>query len=152
MKTGQPIQYDLKEVSYDDGCNTTKTLFEDIDCSGISLKELNISDSSSLISLPKDGLPQTLKALGITDCRKLKSLDYMGLRHLMSLKELKIHDCPKLRSIPNNSLPSSLDFIHISNCPLLKKKGLGKYGQNWARIAPNACIQMDNEVILCDQA
>ncbi|PON84792.1 LRR domain containing protein [Trema orientale] len=76
----------------------------------------------------------------------------MGLRHLISLKELKIRDCPKLRSIPNNSLPSSLDFIHISNCPLLKKKGLGKYGQNWARIAPNACIQMDNEVILCDQA
>jgi hypothetical protein len=50
------------------------------------------------MSLPKDGLPS-------------------------SLKKLRIHGCPAIRSLPMDCLPSSLQELEIIRCPALQSLG-----------------------------
>ncbi|XP_024031503.1 putative disease resistance protein At3g14460 [Morus notabilis] len=106
------------------------------------------SECEQLKSFPQVGmLPPTLTSLYISGVPNLKSLNHEGLQHLKSLKELKIHNCPELQFMPEGQLPSSLRSIQICNCHLLKEKWQGKNKNDWNKIAQDACLQIDDDVI-----
>jgi hypothetical protein len=80
------------------------------------LQELAITGCSSLVSLPKDGLPSTLKTLDIMDCMKLElptNFDYS------SLEKLSLWHCDSVKSIPLDLFPN-LYHIKISLCSNLE--------------------------------
>ncbi|XP_059441946.1 putative disease resistance RPP13-like protein 1 [Corylus avellana] len=76
------------------------------------LQELSIHWCSSLVSLPKDGLPSTLKTLKINSCKKLElstNLDYS------SLGKLSLVNCHSVKSFPLDLFPN-LYHIEITLC------------------------------------
>jgi hypothetical protein len=83
-----------------------------IDSNG-SLQELSIDGCSSLMFLPKDGLPSTLKTLRISDCGSLVSLPEGMIKSNGGLQELAITGCSSLVSLPKDGLPSTLKTLEI---------------------------------------
>jgi hypothetical protein len=84
--------------------------------SNSSLRELQIYNCSSLMSLPNDGLPSALKNLGIVGCKKLElstHLDYS------SLEKLFLWNCNSLKSFPLDLFPK-LYRIKIGECSNLE--------------------------------
>jgi hypothetical protein len=84
--------------------------------SNSGLQELQISDCSSLMSLPKDGLPFALKTLEIRGCKKLElstHLDYS------SLEKLCLWNCDSLKSFSLDLFPK-LYHIEIFMCSNLE--------------------------------
>ncbi|KAM5552173.1 hypothetical protein ABKV19_026842 [Rosa sericea] len=93
----------------------------------LSLKELSISDCSSLESIPiiPDGLQYctSLQELRISGCPEITSIP---AQYCTSLQELGIGRCPKITSIPSEGLPS-LGRLRLWKCPELSSlpSGLG---------------------------
>ncbi|XP_073357897.1 uncharacterized protein, partial [Aegilops tauschii subsp. strangulata] len=82
-----------------------------------SLKYLEIWCCSAFKSPPKDSLPSSLTHLEIHGCSAFESLPKEGLP--CSLQTLEIWDCPAFKSLPKDSLPSSLENVEIWDCPAL---------------------------------
>ncbi|XP_045815632.1 putative disease resistance RPP13-like protein 1 [Trifolium pratense] len=90
-----------------------------------SLKFFKVSDHEfeNVDSFPEENLlPPTLVSLSLTNCSKLKIMNYKGFLHLKSLKDLMILNCPSLERLPEEGLPSSISRLRISDCPLIKEK------------------------------
>ncbi|XP_061996389.1 disease resistance protein RGA2-like [Rosa rugosa] len=86
----------------------------------LSLKELDISDCSSLESIPiipeQGGLP-SLRQLQIFRCPQLSSLPE-GLQYCTSLQELFISECSQLSSLPDGlQYCTSLVDLYVRECP-----------------------------------
>nr|CAB3453080.1 unnamed protein product [Digitaria exilis] len=77
-----------------------------------SLLELYIIDCPSIRSLPKDNLPNSLRKLTISGCSSIRSLPKDGLPD--SLLELEISYCPSIQALPKGGLPSSLQKLNVS--------------------------------------
>jgi Leucine-rich repeat (LRR) protein len=77
-----------------------------------SLQELHFFYCWKLQRLPA-GLTKltTLKRLQIIECTEIRSLPKDGLPN--SLRELVITDCPAIKSLPKGSLPNSLRELHL---------------------------------------
>jgi len=91
------------------GFNALESLPKGMIDSNSSLQELKIYYCSSLMSLPNDGLPSTLKILYIFKCMKLElstHLDYS------SLEKLCLRNCGSLKSFPLDLFPK-LDHLEI---------------------------------------
>jgi len=91
------------------GFNALESLPKVMIDSNSSLQELKIYYCSSLMSLPNDGLPSTLKILYIFKCMKLElstHLDYS------SLEKLCLRNCGSLKSFPLDLFPK-LDHLEI---------------------------------------
>ncbi|KAJ1432540.1 P-loop containing nucleoside triphosphate hydrolase [Sesbania bispinosa] len=85
-----------------------------------SLRKLTISDSPSLTSFPRDGLPKTLQSLYLYDCDNLEFLPCESLHNYTSLEELTIVDsCNSMTSFTLGSLPV-LKSLCLSRCENLK--------------------------------
>ena len=89
-----------------------------------SLKEFKVSDEfENVKSFPEENLlPPTLRTLWLSNCSKLRIMNYKGFLHLLSLSHLRIYNCPSLEYFPAQSLPNSLYSLEINNCPLIKKR------------------------------
>jgi hypothetical protein len=86
-----------------------------IDSNG-GLQELVIRNCSSLVSLPKNVLPSTLKCLEIYGCEKLElptNFDYS------SLEKLSLCNCDSVKSIPLDLFPNLMN-IRIWSCSNLE--------------------------------
>ncbi|XP_059463422.1 putative disease resistance protein At3g14460 [Corylus avellana] len=100
-----------------EGFNALESLPEGMIDSNGGLQELVIVECSSLMSLPKDGLPSTLKTLQISVCSSLVSLPKDGLPS--TLKTLYVNRCTKLE-LPTNLDYSSIEKLVLSNCDSFK--------------------------------
>jgi hypothetical protein len=100
------------------GFNALESLPKGMINSNSSLRELEINNCSSLMSLPNDGLPCGLQELEISGCSSLMSLPNDGLP--CGLQELKIYKCSSLMSLPNDGLPSALKTLSIEFCKKLE--------------------------------
>jgi leucine-rich repeat protein SHOC2 len=102
-----------------------------------SLKTLIVSDEfDNVESFPEENLlPPNLKILWLTDCSKLRIMNYKGFLHVNSLIELYIFNCPSLESLPEDGLQlSSLSRLWIFDCPLIKEKYKKEGGERWHTI------------------
>ncbi|KAM5552095.1 putative disease resistance RPP13-like protein 1 [Rosa sericea] len=126
-----------------EGCHVLESIPGHVKETNPCLQELFISDCSSLVSFPKDGLPATLKALEIENCGKLKipvnhyyasleslaiwsscdSLESFPLERFPNLNNLKIRSCKGLKSLSFSGEPDhellALSFLEIWDCPSL---------------------------------
>jgi hypothetical protein len=100
------------------GFNALESLPKGMINSNSSLRELEIFNCSSLMSLPNDSLPCGLQELEISGCSSLMSLPNDGLP--CGLQELLISDCSSLMSLPNDGLPSALRTLEIKYCEKLE--------------------------------
>jgi hypothetical protein len=85
-----------------------------------TLKTLQISGCSSLVSLPKDGLPSTLKTLNIRGCSSLVSFPEGMIDSNSGVQNLVIWNCSSLVSLPKDGLPSTLKTLEIQKCVKLE--------------------------------
>jgi hypothetical protein len=100
-----------------EGFNALESLPKVMINSNGSLRELQICNCSSLMSLPNDGLPCNLQELKIDDCSSLMSLPNDGLPS--ALKTFKITYCKKLE-LSTHLYYSSLEKLCLWNCDSLK--------------------------------
>uniref|UniRef100_A0A8I6XQQ5 Disease resistance protein n=1 Tax=Hordeum vulgare subsp. vulgare TaxID=112509 RepID=A0A8I6XQQ5_HORVV len=99
------------------GCTSLRSLPKD--CLPNSLHKLHIS-GCSMKSLPKDGLPSSLLELKISDCSELELLPTFSDGFPTSLQKLVIKECPDIKLLPKDALPSSLQELEITDCPGIK--------------------------------
>ena len=85
-----------------------------------NLKSLQISNCSSFVSFPEEGLPApNLTMFRVYKCNKLKALPKKMQTLLPSLATLSLWHCPELNSLPEGGLPSSLNSLDICFCDKL---------------------------------
>ncbi|KAM3754847.1 hypothetical protein ACB098_03G195800 [Castanea mollissima] len=84
-----------------------------------SLKSVNITGGSDLISFPGGLCSPNLSEIVIQDCKNLKSLPEGMNTRLPSLERLDLRRCPELESFPKGDLPSSLKNLAITGCEKL---------------------------------
>jgi hypothetical protein len=101
-----------------------------------SLKQFRVSDDFEIFeSFPEECLlPSSINSLELTNCPKLRIINYKGLLHLTSLESLYIEDCPSLESLPEEGLHISLSTLSIHDCPLIKKLYQKEAGERWKTI------------------
>ncbi|KAK2440181.1 putative disease resistance RPP13 protein [Trifolium repens] len=102
-----------------------------------SLKQFRISDDFEIFEcFPEESLlPSSINSLELTNCSKLRIINYKGLLHLTSLESLYIEDCPCLESLPEEGLPSSLSTLSIHDCPLIMQQYQKERGERWHTIS-----------------
>ncbi|XP_026660139.2 putative disease resistance protein RGA1 [Phoenix dactylifera] len=115
-----------------------------------SLAHLKIADCTDLYHFPDEGLPVTLKFLGISDCENLQSLPSQ-LQELISLTVLVISNCPQIPCLPMHDLPSVLQELYIKGCPLLKERCQENGGHDWPKIAHILKIQIDDDIVVSER-
>ena len=85
-----------------------------------NLKSLQISNCSSFVSFPEEGLPApNLTMFRVYKCNKLKALPKKMQTLLPSLATLILWHCPELNSLPEGGLPSSWNSLDICFCDKL---------------------------------
>lgn len=132
----------LKELKITNCVNPGHILTLLIDQKDIFLESLSIDGCSTLLSLPIDKLPSTIRRLKIINCQHLKSLDELvhtgshdsaGLVQLgdanlgkvkstscSELKHLVICDCPELEFFPESLHTfNCLELLLVSSCSSL---------------------------------
>ncbi|XP_062174622.1 putative disease resistance RPP13-like protein 1 [Alnus glutinosa] len=98
------------------GFNALESLSEGMIDSNGNLQELIIHDCPSLVSLPKDGLPSTLKTLNIKGCSSLVPFREGMIDSNSGVQNLVIYNCSSLVSLPKDGLPSTLKTLEIGSC------------------------------------
>jgi hypothetical protein len=96
--------------------NALESLPEGMIDSNGDLQELIIHDCPSLVSLPKDRLPSTLKTLQINGCSSLVSFPDGMIDSNSGVQKLVIYNCSSLVSLPKDGLPSTLKTLEIRFC------------------------------------
>ncbi|XP_057457658.1 putative disease resistance RPP13-like protein 1 [Lotus japonicus] len=82
--------------------------------------DLTISSIPSPASLPRDGLPTTLRSLTLRDCENLQFLPHESLHNYTSLENLTVHNsCSSMTSFTLGSLPV-LKSLSITGCKQLQ--------------------------------
>ncbi|WVZ76937.1 hypothetical protein U9M48_024851 [Paspalum notatum var. saurae] len=82
------------------------------------LKRFEIYRCEAIQSLPKDGLPASLRELKIASCPAIKALPKDCLPS--SLQILVIQHCKVIRDLPKDGLPSSMEKLEILGCPAMR--------------------------------
>ncbi|GAU39283.1 hypothetical protein TSUD_118870 [Trifolium subterraneum] len=110
-----------------------------------SLRWFTVSDEfENVESFPEENLlPPTLNDLTLTNCSKLRIMNYKGFIHLNSLQGLDIKNCPSLESLPEEGLPSLL--LWISECPIIREKYKKEGGERWHTIRHIPFVDIDNK-------
>ncbi|XP_027344000.1 putative disease resistance RPP13-like protein 1 [Abrus precatorius] len=154
----------IEEMSVKEGAEGLLSLLDNLSCRELSiekcdslqclprmilnancLRDLNLRNIKSLISLSTDGLPTSLQSLRINDCEKLEiacderwqkyaSLDYLSINNSDSLvsfpldcfpalRDLQIQNCPNLEAITNKgggASPNLLNRFIVHDCKKLR--------------------------------
>lgn len=85
------------------------------------LQKLEISSCPSLLSLPKQGLPSSLRDLKVTDFEKLNPMHQWKLHKLSSLDVFIIGGFPGLKSFSKDyPLPHTITSLSIQRLPDLE--------------------------------
>jgi hypothetical protein len=99
-----------------EGFNALESLPKGMIDSNSSLQELKIYKYSSLMSLPKDGPPSSIKILYISECKKLELSTHLDHS---SLEKLCLWNCGSLKCFPLDLSPK-LYNIKIKWCSNLE--------------------------------
>ncbi|CAN6561904.1 unnamed protein product [Malus baccata var. baccata] len=90
------------------------------------LQYLSLVNCGSLLSLPRNGLPTTLKSLSIQFCRRLEFLSHEMMAKLTSLQHLTLwYSCDSLRSFPLGVFPK-LSSLEIRGSKNLESLSIGE--------------------------
>ncbi|TKY72938.1 putative disease resistance protein [Spatholobus suberectus] len=111
---------------------------------------LNIGESESVKSFPKESLlPQlpSLRTLYLNGFKTMETLNCKGLLHLTSLEVLTIRNCPKLNNMATERLPPSLIKLQIYETPSLGRQCQEKHTEIWPKISHIRGIQVDGRWI-----
>jgi hypothetical protein len=98
------------------GFNALESLPKGMINSNTGLQEFKIFNCSSLMSLPKDGLPSSIKILYISECKNLEPSTHMDYS---SLEKLCLQNCGSLKFFPLDLFPK-LYHIKINECSNLE--------------------------------
>ncbi|XP_061350054.1 putative disease resistance RPP13-like protein 1, partial [Gastrolobium bilobum] len=106
------------------GCDALVSLSEQMMQGNTCLQIMAINNCSSLVTIPRDGLPSTLRSLEIYECRNLQLVHPKSLmqesHYYHSLERLHLKSCcDSLISFPL-SLFTKLEELHVQDCSNLQ--------------------------------
>lgn len=135
----------LEDLSISSCSKLVKKLLEELKHLSY-LQHLKIKECPDLYYFPEEGLPITLKFIGISDCINLQLLP-ARIQELSSLTTLTIVNCQQVQYLPEAGLPIELQELCIKECPLLKERCQERSGEDWHKIVHIPRIEID-ELIL----